>query len=203
MTRNSPTKGRNSPITIRAVWNALQQAVGVTTSPQERQGHFGKRWMVSDNRTVTSTQSSLYIYIENPDSDRALDVEGATLYTNRQVTVSIYDEPTLDETTFTAGEFRNTRSSVTKNPPWNLYKETGNNVTISDKGRLFMSDLMDAGVTQNAGAHFDAPGYIIDPESSALIEISLDTNNDTDISASFYTHEQVFGPDLTDLDGTN
>lgn len=203
MSRKSPTTGRNSPILVRALWNALQQAVGVSTSPQERQGHFGKRWMISDSRTVTSTQSSLYLYIENPESDRTLDVEGATLYTNRQVTVTIYDEPSLDETTFNAGEFRNTRSSVTKDPPWNLYKGTENNVTISNKGREFMQDRMDSGVTQNAGTHFNAPGYIIDPESSALVEISLDTNNDTDVSLSVYTHEQVFAPDLTDLSGTN
>lgn len=203
MPRLSPTQGKNSPVLLRALWNALQQAVGVTTSPQERQGHFGKRWMVNDNRTVTSTESSLYIYIENPETDRSLDIEGATLYTNQQVTLHIYDEPTLDETTFNSGEFRNTRSSVQKNPPWNVYKGTDNNVTISDKGRLFVSDSMDAGVKKNAGSHFDAPGYIIDPGSSTLIEISIDTNSDTDVSASFYVHEQVFGPDLTDLDGTN
>lgn len=203
MVRKSPTTGRNSPVLVRALWNALQQAVGVSTSPQERQGHFGKRWLVNDNRTVTSTESSLYIYMENPDPDLMLDIEGATLYTNRQVTVTIYDEPSLDETTFNAGEFRNTRSSVTKNPPWNVYKGTDNNVTISDKGRVFTQDSMDAGVTENAGTHFDAPGYIIDPESSVLIEISLDTNNDTQLSVSFYTHEQVFAPNLTELAGTN
>lgn len=203
MPREDPTTGRNSPILVRAFWNALQQAVGVQTSPQERQGHFGKRWLVHDNRTIANADSPLYIYIDNPTSDKPLDIEGATIYTNRQITLSIYDEPSLDETTFDAGEFRNTRSSVTKDPPWNLYKGLDGNVTISDTGRLFMSDSLDAGNTDNVGSQFDAPGYTIDPGSSALIVISLDKANDTSVSFSAYSHEQVSAPDLTQLDGTN
>lgn len=203
MSRKTPTRERSSPVLIRALFNAIQQAVGIDVTPDERQGQFGKRWLINDHRTLTTTESSLYIYVENPTTDMTIDVEGSTFYTNQQITVTVYDEPTLDETTFNSGDFRNTRSSVTKNPPWNLYKGTDNNVTISDKGRLFVEDAIDTGNQSNLGGHFNAPGYMIDPESSALIEISLDTNTDTTISFTTYIHEQVPAPDVTDLQGTN
>lgn len=203
MPRENPTIGKNSPVIVRAFHNALEESMSAVDDMKTRQAQHGKRWLINGRQTVTPTQTALYIYIENPTTDKPLNVEGLDLYTDQAVTIDLYDEPTLDEATFSAEEFKNVRSSVRKDPPYNFYKGTENNVTISDKGRSFISTFAKPSRKKSIGASHGAPGYIIDPESSALIEIALDSNNDTTISANLYCHEEVSVPDLTQLDGTN
>jgi len=203
MARKDPTLNRNSPIITRAFWNALQQAATPTDDVAARQGQYGKRWLINGRQLVTTTESALYLYIENPTDDRQLNVEGVDLYVDQSVTIDLYDEPTLDETTFNADEFKNTRSSVTKDPPWNLYRGVETDVTISDEGRKFVGTFADPGSKKDIGADHRAPGYIIDSNSSALIKIGIDSTNDTNIALNSYCHEEVRGPNLTDLEGTN
>jgi hypothetical protein len=124
-------------------------------------------------------------------------------YVDQSVTIDIYDEPDVDETTFNQDEFKNTRSSVQKDPPYNLYRGVETDVTINDTGRVFIETLASPGSKKDVGVVHDAPGYIIDPGSSAMLKIGLDSNNDTTIAVNSYCHEEVSGPDLTQLDGTN
>lgn len=203
MPRNDPEVGNENPALIRAFYNALQEGVMPHTPAEERQGQHGKRWVLSYRRTLTATQSVFYIYVDNPSTDSGLDVEGAEVYTNGEVHISTYDEPTLDETTFTADEFKNVRSSVTKDPVWNGYSGTDNNVTISDMGRLFAVDQIQSGPQSSLGQPSSAPGYVVDPESSAIFEFDNVSGNDIEIAITIYFHEQVPAPDLTQLEGSN
>lgn len=203
MARNNPTIGKNSPIVVRANHDALEQAVVPASNPAVRQSLYGKRWLINGRQTVTTAESALYIYIENPTNDRYLHIEGIDLHTDQSLLIDLHDEPTLDETTFNSVEFKNTRSSVKKNPPWNLYRGVESAVTVSDTGRTFIESAADPGSKKDIGTDFHGPGYIVDPNSSTLISLTLDSQNDTTISFNSYCHEGVTAPDLTDLDGTN
>lgn len=202
MARENPSDGHSNPSQIRSLHEAIEQSVATISTIKERQAQHGKRWVLSYRRTITPTQNAFYIYIDNPSS-YLLDIDGVNIYTNGSLLVDLYDEPTVDTSTFTSNEFRNTRSSVRKDPPWNAYSGTENNVTISDSGREFSVDFFEAGRGNSIGEGGSAPGYIVDPSSSALIKFTNDTSGDIQVAFTVHFNEQITAPDLTTLEGMN
>lgn len=199
--RTNPTRESTSPVLLRAYHTALEEAVIPTSSVAARQGQFGKRWVQSFRQTLTTDQNAIYLYVTNT-SESQLNAEFLDLYTNGDVLIDIYDEPDLDSSTFTKRDFRNVRSDVTKDPPWDAYIGTENNVTVNDEGRPFTHTFVQSGQT-TVGQSLDKPGYIIDDDSSALLKITNNNGNDILVAATIYFHEEVYSRDLTKLDGTN
>lgn len=200
--RNVPYDDGPFPEQQEATFRALEHAILTHESITHRLSINGDNYHISQTFTVTPTQGSAYVFIDNSmTTDLFGLISDDIKVSGGNVEVYVYDEPDLDETTFQSIEFVNTRSDVIPGPDQNAYFGYDNDVSITDTGRIYDQDFIKAstgsvGTTQTGSGKNGAVSYIIGPSSSAMLEVRNISSNDIEVSVSASFHAIPPVPEL-------
>lgn len=194
MVRNKPQESGSRPQMQEAMWRALEHAVIANETLEHRSSVNGHTYRISKIFSITDTQNKAFLYVSNPVAELLAQTALSVKVYDGDCEYRIYDEPTVDETSFSQESFSNLRSDVTADPDQNIYFGYDTDVTVSDTGRLFDEEFIRAG-NKEEKSNGDVE-YIIGSDSSALLEVTNTSNNtiEVSLSANFYKI-----PDVIDL----
>jgi len=205
--RKQPDVGQENPHLIRSLYRAMEHAVIPSETVFDRMASLGNAYHVGSRFTITQTQGSAYFYIDNSSvSDPFLLQTDVIKVSGGDALTYVWDEPDVDETTFTSIEYKNLRSDVTSGPESDAYFGYDNNVTINDTGLLYEEDFIKAssgspGTTSTGAGSNGEAKYIIGDGSTAMLQIENDSQNDIEVSVSSFFY---YVPDVpVIIDGNN
>jgi len=200
--RTEPEDGANSPELVRSLYQALEHSATPTEAVFDRLAATGNAYHIGTSFTITPTQGSAYFYIDNSGNSSPFVLGADSIkVAGGNARVYVRDEPTLDVGTFNTYEFRNVRSDVTPSPNQSAYFGYDNNVTVTDKGRLYDENFIKAstgsvGTTSTGTGKDGKTQYIIGDDSTALLEVMNDSSNEIEVSISAKFFELPEVPDI-------
>lgn len=200
--RTPPEDGHENPAAVRAMYRAMEHAVTPSETLFDRMAALGNVYHVGTRFTITPTQGSAYLFVDNSDVDDPFQLQADEIKVDGgDALIYVRDEPSLDSSTFTQTEFTNVRSDVIPGPDADVYFGYDDDVTISDKGRVYDEDFIKAAAGDPGEASTGAGSngkvrYIIGDDSTAMLEIQNDSSNEIEVSVSSFFH---YVPDVPSI----
>lgn len=186
----NPEKGNNNPSTVRAVYEALMHSPIPSSALSSRRAHESRRYTLSHRTTLTTTQGSLYFYLENLTNDNvSIDTEHFNLYSGGEVDLSVYHNANVDTGTFNNLNIINTDTASSYTPDANAYVGTNNNVTITSKGNVVLEGIQ--GANKKTFGFEQSKFGVIRPGDSILIEVKNTTSSGIRIALTLWLMDSI------------